>query len=72
MNLRDMQFIFFYQGLLPIRVRSYTDSTLQKINEGIGKVDRGQGHLEQDKEQLMIKLRAVKVKMEVVISVPIN
>ena len=32
--------------------------------QGIGKVDHGQGHLVQEKEQLMVKLKAVEVKME--------
>ena len=33
-------------------------------HQGIGKVDHGQGHLEQEKEQLLAKLKAVEVKME--------
>ena len=33
-------------------------------NQGIGKVDHGQGHLVHEKEQLMAKLKAVEVKME--------
>ena len=33
-------------------------------HQGIGKVDHGQGHLVQEKEQLMVKLKAVEVKME--------
>ena len=33
-------------------------------HQGIGKVDHGQGHLKQEKEQLMAKLKAVEVKME--------
>ena len=33
-------------------------------NQGIGRVDHGQGHLAQEKEQLMVKLKAVEVKME--------
>ena len=32
--------------------------------QGIGKVDHGQGHLKQEKEQLMAKVKAVEVKME--------
>ena len=33
-------------------------------HQGIGKVDHGQGHLEQEKEQLMAKVKVVEVKME--------
>ena len=33
-------------------------------NQGIGKVDHGQGHFNQKKEQLLAKLKAVEVKME--------
>ena len=33
-------------------------------NQGIGKVDHGQGHLGQEKEQLIVKLKAVEVKKE--------
>ena len=33
-------------------------------HRGIGKVDHGQGHLAQEKKQLMVKLKAVEVKME--------
>ena len=33
-------------------------------NQGIGKVDHGQGHLKQEKEQPMAKVKAVEVKME--------
>ena len=33
-------------------------------HQGIGMVDHGQGHLEQEKEQLMVKLKAVELKME--------
>ena len=32
--------------------------------QGIGKVDHGQGHLKQEKDQLMAKVKAVEVKME--------
>ena len=32
--------------------------------QGIGKVDHGQGHLAQEKDLLMAKLKAVEVKME--------
>ena len=33
-------------------------------HQGIGKVDNGQGHLKQEKDQLLAKLKAVEVKME--------
>ena len=33
-------------------------------HQGIRNVDHGQGHLGQEKEQLMVKLKAVEVKME--------
>ena len=29
-------------------------------HRGIGKVDHGQGHLEQEKDQLMVKLKAIE------------
>ena len=33
-------------------------------NQGIGNVDHGQRHLAQEKEQLMVKLKTVEVKMK--------
>ena len=33
-------------------------------HQGIGNVDHGQGNLEQEMEKLMVKLKAVQVKME--------
>ena len=33
-------------------------------HQGIGNVDHGQGHLAQEKDQLMAKVKAVEVKME--------
>jgi len=35
-----------------------------EAHQGIDKVDQGQGYLEQEKEQLIIKLKAVDMKME--------
>ena len=48
-----------FNGWLVDLVELETDA-----HQGIGKVDHGQEHLEQEKKQLMAKGKAVEVKME--------